>query len=519
MIRLEAFSAYYKVKEGYGSAVDQITLQIPRGQFVALMGPSGCGKTTLLKAILGLCDYVEGQLLVDNIPVGSSSKRENTVSYVSQEYVLYPHLTVYENIAFPLRANRWKRQRIDEAVRSIAKRVGLDRLLTRLPKQLSGGQQQRLAIARALVKNPKIVLYDEPFSNLDPQCREQMRQLVYEIAKEQEQTVIYVTHDAQDAELLADRVLWMEEGKILSETCPQNCYVPYEQKKKKSRGFFRQKEAVDDYTEDMLPCNRKEVFFDLMQLRLWQFIKLGFLMLLLCAPLHITALLEDIYTAQLYAPENGLTTPELTAMALQLHNFRAIVNIPLFMLAFVGASGISHVLRQYAWGENVVFWQDYIKGIRQNGMQMLLLGGVTGVINYLCVACSALAYTTQSQVSVYGAFIPGVLAVMALVPVLLIMWVCIPVYSNSFLQNLKLGVAVYLQYWKQTALLLLVLALPVLVCLIPNFYCHLFGRILVSVLLPVLLLRFTLFVYDKLDESVNDRFFPGLVGKGTITKS
>ncbi|MBR5569664.1 MAG: ATP-binding cassette domain-containing protein [Oscillospiraceae bacterium] len=518
MIQLEAFSAFYKLKKGYGVAVDQISLHIEPGQFAVLMGPSGCGKTTLLKAIAGLMDYVDGQLLIENQDRKQIKNLGKTVAYVSQEYVLYPHLTVYENIAFPLRSGGWKRQQIDRAVRTVAAQVGLEKLLTRLPKQLSGGQQQRLAIARALVKDPKIVLYDEPFSNLDPQCRDQMRQLVYDIARKQNQTVIYVTHDEQDANWLADRVLWMEDGKIVSENCPTHCDLPHPDKPKRRKGFFAQKEAARDYTVDMLPHNRKEVFFDLMQLRRWQFIKLGLLLLLLSAPIHIAALMEDIYLAQLYAPGNGLTAGELTAMALQLKKFRVLVDIVLYMLFFVGASGIAHVIRQYAWGENVAFWQDYRKGVRQNGWQMLLLGALAGGVNYLCVSCSALAYTTESQMASYLVFLPTALALGLLLPIALILVVCIPVYRNSFLQNVKLSFVVLLYHWKSMALRLLVLSVPVIICMIPNFYAHLFGRVLLTVFLPILFLAFTLFLYDKLDASVNIRFFPELVGRGTVTE-
>jgi len=220
MIELKHLSCYYKVKGGHLLVLDNIDLSIPTGQTMVVIGESGCGKTTLLKAIAGMLKYTEGDLLIDGINVADFNKRSNDMSYVSQEYVLYPHLTVFENIAYPLTNSKVKYEEINRLVREVAKSFGLTYLLTRKPFQLSGGQQQLVALARAFVKKPSIILLDEPFSNLDIETRRKMRKLVLNYCKEYNPTLIYVTHDIDDALLIADRIIKIDDGKIATSYSP-----------------------------------------------------------------------------------------------------------------------------------------------------------------------------------------------------------------------------------------------------------------------------------------------------------
>lgn len=220
MIELKHLSCYYKVKGGHLLVLDNIDLSIPTGQTMVVIGESGCGKTTLLKAIAGMLKYTEGDLLIDGRNVADFNKRSNDMSYVSQEYVLYPHLTVFENIAYPLTNSKVKYEEINRLVREVAKSFGLTYLLTRKPFQLSGGQQQLVALARAFVKKPSIILLDEPFSNLDIETRRKMRKLVLNYCKEYNPTLIYVTHDIDDALLIADRIIKIDDGKIATSYSP-----------------------------------------------------------------------------------------------------------------------------------------------------------------------------------------------------------------------------------------------------------------------------------------------------------
>lgn len=219
-ILFDHFSAYYKNKKEYVKALDALQFEIRDGEFFVVAGPSGCGKTTLLKSILGTVEYTEGSLTVDGLPVDSGVQKRN-IGYVRQEPGLYPHLTVYENIAFPLRTIHTLQEEIDRRVKKIAQMLEIDWLLTRKPRQLSGGQQQRAALARALVKQPTVLLLDEPFSDLEPTLHRQLRLLVKELKQQLHITTVFVTHDLAEAFSLAERLLVLEDGKIADLATPR----------------------------------------------------------------------------------------------------------------------------------------------------------------------------------------------------------------------------------------------------------------------------------------------------------
>ena len=213
-IEFQNFSCFYKNKKEYVAALDHINLSVKRGELMVILGQSGSGKTTLLKCVLGLCDYISGELLIDNIAIDSFRLKESNIGYIRQELNLYPHMTVYDNIAFPLRTIHTPQAEVDRRVKEIAMLLEIDWLLTRKPRQLSGGQLQRVAIARALIKNPVTVLFDEPFSAIDPSLRTELRQLIKKIHQSFDCTILFVTHDMTDALNLAERVVILENGKI-----------------------------------------------------------------------------------------------------------------------------------------------------------------------------------------------------------------------------------------------------------------------------------------------------------------
>lgn len=220
-IEFQSFSCFYKNKKEYVTALDRISLSVSQGELLVVLGQSGSGKTTLLKCILGLCDYISGELFIDGIAIDSFRLKESNIGYIRQELNLYPHMTVYDNIAFPLRTIHTPQAEVDRRIKEIAMLLEIDWLLTRKPRQLSGGQLQRVAIARALIKNPVTVLFDEPFSSIDPKLRTEMRLLVKKIHKTYGCTMLFVTHDLTDALSLADRVVILEEGKIEAVGTPQ----------------------------------------------------------------------------------------------------------------------------------------------------------------------------------------------------------------------------------------------------------------------------------------------------------
>ncbi len=191
-----------------------IELEVPAGEFMVVLGPSGCGKTTLLRIIAGLESPTEGDVLFSGERVTDLEPKERNIAMVFQNYALYPHMTAYENQAFSLKIARNKKRVIDEAVNRTAEMLGLEQLLARLPRELSGGQRQRVAMGRAIVRSPRVFLFDEPLSNLDAKLRVQMRVEIKDLHRSLGVTSIYVTHDQVEAMTMADRIVVMNGGRI-----------------------------------------------------------------------------------------------------------------------------------------------------------------------------------------------------------------------------------------------------------------------------------------------------------------
>ncbi len=205
-------------------AVNNANFKVERGEFFVLLGPSGCGKTTTLRIIAGLEKPTKGRIYIDEEDVTDLPPRKRDVAMVFQIWALYPHMKVYDNIAFPLRLRKLPKDEIDRRVKEVAKMLRIEDLLDRYPKQLSGGQQQRVALARALVRNPRVWLMDEPLSNLDALLRVQMRAELKRLQKELKITTIYVTHDQVEAMSMADRIAVMNKGRILQIAPPLEIY-------------------------------------------------------------------------------------------------------------------------------------------------------------------------------------------------------------------------------------------------------------------------------------------------------
>ena len=212
-------------KYGQLTALEDFSLEISSGEFMVLLGPSGCGKTTVLRCIAGLTDITGGEIYIGSELVNKLPPKDRDVAMVFQNYSLYPHMNVYDNIAFPLKMRKVHKEKINESVRKIARLLNIDNLLERKPKEISGGQMQRVALGRALVREPKIFLMDEPLSNLDAKLRTEMR---VEIKKLQEKvgiTTLYITHDQAEAMSMADNVGVMDSGKLLQLDSPQKVYA------------------------------------------------------------------------------------------------------------------------------------------------------------------------------------------------------------------------------------------------------------------------------------------------------
>jgi multiple sugar transport system ATP-binding protein len=222
-VRLEGIRKIYPDQAGT-VAVHGVNLDVADGEFVVLVGPSGCGKSTTLRMIAGLESISAGKLFIDNREVNDVPPKDRDIAMVFQSYALYPHMTVRDNLAFALKLRNTPKSEIDERVNIAAKTLGIESFMDRTPRQLSGGQRQRVALGRAIVRQPKVFLFDEPLSNLDAQLRVQMRREIARLHQELKATMIYVTHDQVEAMTLGDRIVVMNKGHVQQIDTPMALY-------------------------------------------------------------------------------------------------------------------------------------------------------------------------------------------------------------------------------------------------------------------------------------------------------
>ena len=218
-------SSVGKVYPNGTRALEDVNIEINDGEFVVLVGPSGCGKTTLLRMVAGLEDITEGEISIANNIVNEVAPKDRDIAMVSQNYALYPHMSVYDNMAFSLKLRKLPKEEIDKKVKDAAKTLEIDELLDRKPKALSGGQRQRVAMGRAIVRSPQAFLMDEPLSNLDAKLRVQMRAELGQLHSQLETTTLYVTHDQVEAMTMGDRVAVIRKGVLQQIDTPREIYL------------------------------------------------------------------------------------------------------------------------------------------------------------------------------------------------------------------------------------------------------------------------------------------------------
>ncbi len=220
-VKLDKITKEY---DGGVVAVKGVSVEIQDKEFVVLVGPSGCGKSTTLRMIAGLEDITSGTLTIDGKVVNNVPPKDRDIAMVFQNYALYPHMSVYENMAFGLKLRKFPKSEIDQRVREAAKILSIEEYLDRKPKALSGGQRQRVAVGRAIVRKPKVFLFDEPLSNLDAKMRVQMRTEISKLHQRLDATMIYVTHDQTEAMTMGDRIVVMKDGDVMQIDSPLNLY-------------------------------------------------------------------------------------------------------------------------------------------------------------------------------------------------------------------------------------------------------------------------------------------------------
>lgn len=215
-----------EVKKAFGSTqiLHGVSVDIEDGQFVVLVGPSGCGKSTLLRMLAGLENITGGEISISGRVVNKVPPKDRDIAMVFQNYALYPHMTVYQNMAFSMKLAGAPKEVMDQEVQKAARILGLEQLLHRFPRQLSGGQRQRVAMGRAIVRNPQVFLFDEPLSNLDAKLRVQMRSEIKDLHQRLKVTTVYVTHDQIEAMTMADKIVVMNHGRIEQAGAPLELY-------------------------------------------------------------------------------------------------------------------------------------------------------------------------------------------------------------------------------------------------------------------------------------------------------
>lgn len=232
-----------KSYDGKRNVINGINLEIKDKEFIVLVGSSGCGKSTILRLISGLEDITSGEIYIDDMCINKTPPKDRDIAFVFQSYALYPHMSVYDNMAFGLKMRKFDKKIIDEKVRSAARVLNLENLLERKPRQLSGGQRQRVALGRAIVRNPKVFLMDEPLSNLDANLRVQMRAEIKRLHQNLKTTFVYVTHDQTEALTMGDRIVVLDKGVIQQAASPEEIYN--NPKNKFVAGFIGQMNFID----------------------------------------------------------------------------------------------------------------------------------------------------------------------------------------------------------------------------------------------------------------------------------
>ena len=221
-----AFLKFEDIDKSFGenNVISKFNLEVEKGKFIVLLGPSGCGKSTLLRMIAGLEKIDYGKILLENNLLNNLLPSKRQIAMVFQSYALYPHMNVFQNISFGLKSEKISKDQIKEKVIEAAKILKIENLLDRRPKELSGGQRQRVAIGRAITRNPKLFLFDEPLSNLDAALRSEMRVEISKLHKKLKSNIVYVTHDQIEAMTLADKIVIMNNGKIEQYGSPEDIY-------------------------------------------------------------------------------------------------------------------------------------------------------------------------------------------------------------------------------------------------------------------------------------------------------
>ena len=461
------------------------------GSINVITGVSGVGKTTLLRAIAGQFDY-DGTILFDGGDILKPSAKYN-IAYIDQQGFLFQNKIVYDILAFPLKQQRKKPEEIDREVKNIASLFGISNLLTRKPKQLSLGQRQKVAFAKAMIKNPDVCLFDEPFSNLDEESREFFLLFLRKTVKEKGTTVIITSHSEKEVKLLdANMYSLTEDGLIKVHDSSKKDLPPKDLEKK----------IVEENIE--LPINRKQLFKDILKNRYRLLISTGMMLFLFILPLIAVSLWNDLTLASFYADVNNYVDGSLTESGQSLYRslvFNFILFYDLgFLLFSVGLAGVSRIFRQLCWGEGVQFFDSFKQGLKQNLVRFLAL---SFIFDIMITAICLLLFVTDAF---WAVILVTAVSAFALLPIVLFCYGYSVIYANPFLKAFSNSALLAVKHYPTALCFSITCILPLLIEFLP-YGLAIVKTILFFIyaifLLPLLLLVGGLVLNSIFDKEIN----------------
>ena len=506
-IELENLSiTYLDKKHNEHPALKSISGSFEDGSINVIAGDSGTGKTTLLRAIAGQLDY-DGTIRFDGTVISSPSMAQKAnIAYIDQEGFLFKNKIVYDILAFPLKEQHLKPNKIDEEVKKMAELLGISNLLTRKPGQLSPGQKQKVAFGKALIKNPRICLLDEPFSQLDEESRMYCLFLLRKIAQEKGTTILLVSHNEKEADALGAAIYFLDENGLKKIKDASKEAIPSDK---------LQFKVAEEHTT--LPINRKQLFKDILRNRYRVLLLTGLMAFLFMIPIITVTLLNDLTLISFFADAANYVDGALTESGRSL--YRSIVlNYTLFydacFLVFsVGLAGILRIIRQLCWGEGIQFFNSFGKGIKQNVLRFLVLVFIVDII-------FTTAYLLFAFVDALWAVVL-VLAVGGLIflPVIFVCFGYSDIYSNPFPKAFANSVLLAIKHYPMMLLLSVACVIPLLVTILP-YGLSIIKTILLIVgaliLLPLLLLIGGLVLNSIFDKEINANNHKEIYRKGLL---
>lgn len=458
-----------------------------------ITGASGTGKTTLLRAIASQFDY-DGTIRFDGVDTSNLSKADRgSVAYIDQKTFLFENKIVYDILAFPLKQQHKKVDEIDKEVKKMAVLLAISNLLTRKPKQLSPGQRQKVAFGKALIKNPKVCLFDEPFSNLDEESRKFFLQFLRRVVQEKDMTVLFASHSDKDADLLGAAVYSLSEEGLKKIRDADEESIHYEN--------FEQ--IVSEDCEG-LSVNRKQLFKDILKNRYHILLLIGMMLCLFALPIIGVSIFNDLSLLSFFADASNYVDGVMTESGATLYR-SIILNFTLFfdvgfLILGIGLAGVARVIRQLCWGEGIHFFDSFGKGLKQNILRFIVL---TIIFDIMFTAIRLLFLVVDV---LWAAVLVSAVSVLALLPFVLVCFGYSAIYSNHLPKAFANSALLAVKHYPISLLFSIVCIIPFFIEFIP-YGLSIVKTVLLIVfmvlLLPILILTKGLMLNSVFDKEIN----------------